>query len=497
MLFLGHDLGTSGTKAVLVDERARVVSSAVASYALDRPREGWAEQSPEAWWRAVSETTRACVREAGVGPSDIGAIAFAGQMLSLVALDARGEPTRPAISWLDGRAEAQARRVIRRFGGERVLHWLAGAAPTGKDIVAKIAWLADEEPEVFARTAALTDATGFLVARATGELAIDMTAAGCTGMLVPETRRWSRLLSAMASFPLDKAPRLVPSTDVVGRLTARAAGDLGLAEGTRVVMGMADIPAAAVGSGATRPGDAHVYLGTSSWIGVSVDRPKSAARAGIASVPSADPRGFLLIGESETAGACRQWLASTLRVDDAELERLAASSEPGARGLLFLPWMYGERSPVPDTAVRGAFVGLSLEHEPRHLARALYEGVALNLAWILDEMRAIGEPCSSLRVIGGGAASDVWLEILADVTGRPVERVESARLAGAVGAALVAAVGVGAEPSVVGLRERVRVERTFTPRSEHRGRYGDLGAAMRELHRPLSRAARLLGRGAR
>jgi xylulokinase len=491
--FVGHDLGTSGSKAVLVDEEGRVLASAVGHYALARPRAGWAEQAPEDWWRAVAETTRAVVRDAGIEPSQVAGLAFAGQMLALVALDRDGAPTRPAISWLDARADAQARRFIRRFGGERVLHWLAGASPTGKDIVAKIAWLADEEPEAYARTAAFTDATGFLVARATGELAIDHTAAGCTGMLDPSSRTWSRFLSRLASFPVAKMPRLVRPVDVVGALSARAAGELGLRAGTPVVMGMADIPAAAVGSGATRPGDAHVYLGTSSWIGVSLARPKSVPHAGIASVPSADPAGFLLIGESETAGACRAWLAAQLRADDAELEALALAAPPGAEGLLFLPWMYGERSPVPDTAVRGAFVGLSLEHERAHLARAVYEGVALNLRWILDACGEAGERCASLRAIGGGATSDAWMQILADVTERPIERVAAPRLAGAVGAALVAAVGVSALPSVESVRARVRVERTFTPRIADAATLARSYAAFRSLHPALSRAGRILG----
>lgn len=492
--FVGHDLGTSGNKAVLVDASGHVVATAVASYGLARPREGWAEQAPEDWWAAVTTTTQAVVRESGVDASDIAGIAFAGQMLALVALDRDGAPTRPAISWLDGRADEQAARFVRRFGGERVLHMLAGGSPTGKDIVAKMAWIADHEPDVFARTAAFTDATGFLVAKATGELAIDVTAAGCTGMLDPGTRAWSRILCFLASFPVSKMPRIVRPIDVVGRVHQRAALELGLREGTPVVMGMADIPAAAVGSGAILAGQAHVYLGTSSWIGVSLASPKNVPKAGIASVPSADPSGHLLIGESETAGACREWLGRALLADDDELERLAESSVPGSRGLLFMPWMYGERSPVPDTRVRAAFVGLSLEHDRGDLVRAMYEGTALNLRWILDECARVGEPCARLRAIGGGTRSDVWLQSLADITLRPIERVRHPRLAGAVGAALVAAVGTGDVPSVRAIADRVVVERTFTPRREHARVHESNYAAFRSMYTPLSRAAHTLAR---
>lgn len=490
--FVGHDLGTSGNKAVLVDASGRVLATAVAEYALTKPREGWAEQDPDDWWNAVAKTTRSVVAESGVDPSEVAALAFAGQMLALVALDRNGAPTRKAVSWLDGRADAQAARFVRRFGGEKVLHLLAGGSPTGKDIVAKMAWIADEEPDVFERTAAFTDATGFLVARATGELAIDVTAAGCTGMLDPESRTWSRMLCFLASFPVGKMPRIVRPVDVVGTVRASAAVDLGLCEGTKVVMGMADIPAAALGSGAILPGEAHVYLGTSSWIGVSLATPKNAPKSGIASVPSADPNGFLLIGESETAGACREWLARTLGVDDDALETLAASSVVGSRGLLFMPWMYGERSPVPDTRVRASFVGLSLEHDRGDMVRAVYEGTALNLRWILDECVRVGEPCPRLRAIGGGTRSDIWMQTLADVTRRPVERVGHPRLAGAIGAALVAAVGTRDLPSVRAIAERVTVERTFVPRPETFATYERAYATFRSLYAPLARAARTL-----
>lgn len=495
MYFVGHDLGTSGNKAVLVDAEGNVRASAVGSYPLHRPRPGWAEQSPDEWWSAVVETTRSVVARADVDPKDIAGLGFAGQMLALVALDGEGRPTRPAVSWLDARAEEQARRITRRFGGERILHLLAGASPTGKDLVAKLAWIEQHEPEVFRRTQAFTDATGYLVARSTGELVIDPTAAGCTGMLDTESRSWNRLLSRLISFPLSKMPRLVASTDVAGPLGARAASELGLRRGTPVVMGMADIPAAAVGSGAVLPGQGHVYLGTSSWIGIRTEGAKNAPKTGIASVPSADRRGHLLIGESETAGACRDWLTQRMNLGDDELESGVLGTPPGADGLLFLPWMYGERSPVPDAALRGGFVGLSLEHERAHLGRALYEGIALNLRWILEECALLGEACPTLRAIGGGTRSEAWSQILADVLERPIERVAEPRLAGAIGAALVAAVGTGALDSVAAIGPRVRVDRVFLPRREHREVYARSYAAFRSLQPALSRSAGWLAKG--
>lgn len=491
-LFIGFDVGTSGTKAALVDGDGRVLATHVAGYALDHGRAGFVEQDPEALFAACAEGARAVVRAAGVAKGDVDAIAFAGQMLALTALDARGHATRPLVSWMDARAEAEARALIRRFGGERALHLLAGASPTAKDLVCKIAWLRRHEPEVYARTVAFSDATGYLVARTTGALALDHTAAGATGMLDVRTRTWTRWLARLAAFPLDKMPRLVPSTEVVGTLRADAAEALDLPTRTRVVMGLADIPAAAIGSGAVRDGDAHVYLGTSAWIGVTARAPISIPPAGIASVPSGDARYALAIGESETAGACRAWLERLLG-EGHDLEALAASAPDGARNLLFVPWMYGERSPVPDAHVRGGFVHLSLEHGPADMIRALYEGVAYNLLWTLSELEKVKHECQVLRAIGGGARSDVWLQTLADVTGRTIERVEHAQLAGAIGAALVASVGAGQRRTIEQARDAVRVETTFRPRMSARTIHETRYLAFREFAPSLTRLATRMG----
>ncbi len=500
MLFVGHDLGTHGNKAALVDADGTIVATATASFGVDHPAPGWAEQDPETWWRAVCACTRELLATSGCSPGDIGGIAFAGQMLALALLDRNGAPTRPAISWLDARAVDEARALARRFGGNAVVRLIAGAAPTAKDIVPKVHWVRRHEPDVFARTAALTDATGYLVARATGVLGIDPTGAAATGLVDEKTRRWAPLLARVADYPLDRAPTIRECSEAVGGLTGAAAEALGLRPGTPVAAGMADITAAAVGSGAVRPGDAHVYIGTSSWFAATQAKAKHSPKAGIVSVAAAAPGTSLLIGENETAGACFSWLArevgpgaiaQDVDVFDA-LDALARSSPPGARGLLFAPWMYGERSPVPDHDLRGAFVGLSLEHTRGDVVRAVYEGVALNLAWTRDEARRAGVDPQVVRAIGGGARSEVWIQAVADALGIPVELVEAPQHAGAVGAALLAAVGGRALPSVLAIRERVRVARTVAPRPAHRATYARLADAMRTLQPALSSASATL-----
>lgn len=490
--FIGHDLGTGGDKAVLVDETGALRADHVEGYPLHHPRPGWAEQRAADWWSAVCSCTNALIEKSGVSPGNIAGLGFAGQMLSLVAFGADGRLTREPIIWMDARAEEQAQRMTRRLGGAGVLQWIAGGVPTGKDLVAKIAWIEEHEPGTFRDTAAFTDATGYLVARATGRVRMDPTAAGATGIFDAKKRRWSRLLARLVSFPLQKMPQVVASTSIAGELAGDAAQELGLPAGLPVAMGMADIPSAAVGSGAVRPGDAHLYLGTSSWIGVSVAAPKSVPSAGIASVPSAGMRGCLMIGESETAGACRDWFERHLGagVAGAALDAMAAGAAPGAGGLLFLPWMYGERSPVPDTRVRGAFVNLSLEHGRAELMRAVYEGIALNLRWILDACASVAEPCPVVRAIGGGAQSDTWLRIIADVTGRRVERVAHPQQAGAVGSALAAAIATGALGSVESARAAIRIDRAYDPDPSLAALYARAYSVFRELYAPLSRAGR-------
>lgn len=483
-LFVGHDLGTSGNKAALVDESGRVLRTHVSSFSLQHPGPGQAEQDPADWWAAVCEGTRAVA----AGHEDqVAAITFAGQMLALVAMDGQGAAVRPALSWLDHRADEEARGLTRRLGGATVVRAIAGATPTGKDIVAKVAWLARHEPESHQAAAFYGDATSYLVACATGRVALDPTAAGGTGMFHPAKRRWSPTLARLAGFPLDRMPPVVPSTEIAGRLHHAAAESLGLREGTPVAMGMADIPAAAVGSGALLCGEGHVYLGTSSWVAVTLAEPRHLPRAGIVSVPSAHPSRSLMIAESETAGVCRDWVGGQLQIRD--LDHLAAQAPAGCDGLLFCPWMFGERAPRPDTELRGAFVGLTLHHTRAHLARAVLEGVALNLRWILEEIDRTGLRQPGLRVIGGGARSDLWLRILADVLGEPVTRIGEPRFAGAFGAAVVGAVATGVLPDLDSVRDRVRVDRVFSP--EAPGRYDAAARRLRALAPMLSRAARL------
>lgn len=495
-LYLGHDLGTGGDKAALVNRHGELLASAFTPYALSHRAPELAEQDPDDYWQAIGETTRSVLERAGVVPERVAAVGFAGQMLTIVPVDAACVPTRPAITWLDSRADDEARRLIRRLGGARVIMAVAGAVPSGKDVICKMAWLRRNEPEVFSRTAAFLDATGYLVARATGELVSDQTAAGATGLLNRKTRRWDRLLTTVVRAPLSKLPEIRACADVVGGLTSAAAADLGLVAGTPVVAGLGDALAAQVGAGAVSVGDVHLCIGTSGWVCVTTAHPKDIGRHGVFALPAADPECFATVGAMETAGECLDWFVDNLGggAGHQELVAEAAEVEPGSEGLLFLPWMFGERSPFTDTLARGGFVNLSLHHGRGHLVRAILEGVAHNLHWILEVLEEAGHGCDSIRAIGGGSRSDVWLQIVADVMGREVIGVANAPDAGAIGAALTAAVGCGAIDGYPAIASLVSTDRCFRPDPARHARYEPSAAAFRALRPVASSLGRNLAR---
>ncbi len=505
--FVGFDIGTGGCKSVLVSGEGELIASAFHPYPLNHPRLGWAEQDAQDWWKAVCACTRGMLLECAVDPAKVAGVGFAGQMLGVVPVDAAACPLRPAIIWLDNRAEKQAASIIRRFGGRKAITRLAGAAPSGKDVVCKLAWLKENEPELYKRTRCFLDATGFLVGRATGRLVMDHTGAGGTGILNPRKREWSGLYATVLGLDLEKMPPLRSSIEVVGGLKQDAAEEMGLLPGTPVIAGMADIPAAATGSGALRDGDGHINLGTSSWLCLSVRKKVNLGKNGIATVVSPDPEMFLLIGESETAGVCLEWFAREMAVamprdgdvGGAEyfrrLDAVAAEVEPGAGRLLFTPWMFGERAPVPDTMVRAAFVNLGIRHGWEHMLRAVYEGVAFNLRWLTDIAASARYPCETLRAIGGGAASDVWMQIVADIIGRRIEAVSNPREAGAMGCALAAAVATGAIPFFKAIREVVRIRRVFEPDPGKVEVYDELYRVFRRIYSRLAGACRRLNSG--
>lgn len=488
---LAYDVGTSGCKTAVVTTGGQVIATAAAAYPTSYPRPHWAEQNVDDWWRAVALTTQQALASAAARPQEVLGLAFSTQMLNTIAIDGDGQPLRPCIHWLDSRAGAEANGVMRKLGGAAIFARVVGAELTGKDLLPKYLWLKRNEPDVYRRAVALVDASGFLLFRATGRLVAEWSVASVTGLFNLKSKTWDRTLIRLFGLDIDKFPPLVRSYDRVGGLTSRAATELGLLAGTPVFGGAGDAQAAAVGSGAVGEEEAHLCLGTSGFVGVVTSR-RVTGKNGIATIQAADPDKLLLIAESETVGECLRWAAREIYGADPDSSILAQMDEdvarvaPGAGDLIFTSWLYGERCPVADPRVRAAFLNLGANHTRAQMARAVYEGVAYNMRWILDVIaRLYGFPCESLRVLGGGAQGLPWLRIIADISGRRLESVAYPRATSALGAALIAAIGLGVQPSFAALKPLVAVTHTIAPDPGPQATYDRLYSAYRRVYPAL------------
>ena len=493
---IAHDVGTSSSKAVLVDTEGRIMGKSSESYKVYYPKPDWAEQKPGDWWKAIANTTNHLLEETGVSPSDILCVVYSTQMLGIVPMDSTGEPLRQAIIWLDNRACTQACRVMRKFGGPYIFSTVAGATLGGKDGIPKLLWLKEEEPEVYEKMSCFLDVAGYLVYRSTGNMVMDWSGASVFIGLDFKKRPWlHNIFLRYLGFDQGKLPPLVRSIDKVGELSKEAASQCGLLEGTPVMAGAGDAPSAAVGSGAIGEGDGHVYLGTSGWVGVVTKRMPT-GKCGVAAIHSADPSKAFLFAETETAGACLQWIADEFYQAEqkdpkipnvfALMDEKVGEIPPGSDYLIFTPWMYGERAPIDDCYVRSSFLNLSADHTRENLLRAVYEGVAYNIRWIVEIVEnKFNFPLPVLRVIGGGARSEPWMHILADVTHKKVETVHDPQEAGAVGVALVAAVGLGVYPDFESLKKVVRIDKTFEPDEKNEETYDFLFQSYKEVYSNL------------
>lgn len=493
---IAHDVGTSGSKAVLIDTDGRIHGKAFVPYKVYYPKPDWAEQQPEDWWQGVAQTTKQLLEETAAKPSDVLCVVYSTQMLGIVPMDSTGEPLRQAIIWLDNRACTQACRVMRKFGGPQIFTAVAGATLGGKDGIPKLLWLKEEEPEVYEKMRYFLDVDGYLIYRSTGNMVMDWSGASVFVGLDFKKRPWlHNIFLRYLGFDQGKLPPLVRSIDKVGELTAEAAAECGLLEGTPVMAGAGDAPSAAVGSGAIGEGDGHVYLGTSGWVGVVTKRMPT-GKCGVAAIHSADPSKAFLFAETETAGACLQWIADEFyqaEQKDPQIPNVFALMDekvgkipPGSDYLIFTPWMYGERAPIDDCYVRSSFLNLSADHTRENLLRAVYEGVAYNIRWIVEIVEnKFNFPLPVLRVIGGGARSEPWMHILADVTHKKVETVHDPQEAGAVGVALIAAVGLGIYPDFESLKKVVRIDKTFEPDAANEETYDFLFQSYKEVYSNL------------
>lgn len=467
-LFLGIDAGTSALKAVAIDETGVVRARASSSYDTITPQPGWTEQRPDDWWQAC----RAAVIALGtqVALRDVVAIGLAGQMHGSVFLDAEREVIRPALLWNDQRTVAESEAIERTIGVSRLVRITGSRSYTGFT-APKLLWLRQNATIAYKRLHHLLLPKDYLRLQLTGELATDVGDASGTGLFDVGARAWSDEIVDALDLDRDLLPPAREGPEITGRVTLDVAADLGLTPGTPVVAGAGDAQAAAIGAGVVTPGIAVTNIGTSAQIfapsATYTPEPQGRLHAMCHCVPGV----WHTMGAMLSGGGSIAWLGRALApvsgpdpVD--RLLALAAGSPPGARGLLFLPYLTGERMPVNDPQARAAFVGLSLEHDIADMARAVMEGVAFNLRQILDITRAGGVRVDEMRLTGGATGSDVWTQIIADAFEMPVSLLESTE-GTAIGAALLAATGAGAFASVPEASSScVRVSSTLLPTVE-------------------------------
>ncbi len=493
---LAHDTGTGGNKAVLCDLKGRVVHSAYRAYGISYPHPEWVEQDADELWRVVAATSRQVIRESGIDPVDIIGVGVSAQMWNTLPVDEAGRPLTPMLSWLDLRSIKQAERVT---AGDMpsFLFRHTGNIPTAKDSIPKILWLKEERPEIWKKTAYLLDCKEYILFKLTGKIAIDWVGASVYFLFNPETKTWSQEVCNQLGIPVEKLPPAYPCTEVIGEITPQAARQTGLKAGTPVVICAGDVAVAQSGAGANQEGKVHLCVGTATWIGVSTSTFRNDPVKPFWGLNHIDPQKYIIAGEMETGGGALMWFRDVLcheeRLEAAargksSYELISAGAEkiaPGSDKLIFLPWLSGERAPVLDHYARGGFIGLAMSHNKNHMARAVMEGVAYHLRWICEEMEKLGFRIDGFNGIGGGCNSRVWVQIISDVTERPVHVVKNHLEAGAAGAALAVAVGLGIYPNMDAVDALIKIGREVEPDTTCAIRYNALYQEYRALYEAL------------
>jgi xylulokinase len=494
---LGVDIGTGGTRAVLLAEDGRVLDSATSEHAPMRsPQIGWAEQDPHDWWRAGCRAIKACLEQNHTSASEIAAVGLTGQMHGLVLLDSDGEVLRPAIIWCDQRTGEQCEQITERIGAARLIELTANPALPNFTLP-KIWWVQQHEPEIWSRARAILLPKDYFRFRLTGARAIDVAEASGTLFFDVSQRQWSKPILEASSISLDLLPKLFESPDISGAISEEGASATGLLAGTPVIAGAGDQAAGAVGMGIVRPGAVSATIGTSGVVFAATSRPVLDPRGRIHTFCHALPGRWHVMGVTQAAGLSLRWFReefgagnsdAAVRADEDPYQRLtaeAAKTPPGAEGLLWAPYLMGERTPHLDPYARGALVGITAQHHRGHLVRAILEGVAFSLRDSFEIFRELQIPAQSVRLGGGGARSELWRQIQADIYGMSVEIVE-AEEGPAFGAALLAGVGSGVWPSVEDACDKsVRVARRVAPDASTAGLMKVRYAVYRQLYPAL------------
>jgi xylulokinase len=506
---ISHDLGTSSDKAILITVFGKIIDSAKQDYPLFHPQPGFAEQDPLELWKAVCSTTREVIAKTSVSVNDIVGMTFSSQMQGLIPVTQEGTPLYPAMTWLDGRAADIIREELwnlPRVMGYNIFKLLkfikiTGGSPgqAGKDQIGKLLWLRKYKPEVFKNSYKFTDIKDFIIFKLTGEF----TTSADIGVIwwLLDTRKnlnqWHPGLCKLAGITPDRLSQVKESAAIVGTLTDEAATETGLNKNTSIINGAGDLSCAALGSGAINEGELHISIGTSGWVAGHYTKRKIDIAHYTGCIGSAYPQKYYLgMAHQETAGLCLEWLKNKVLYHEEQLmeekqkskiyellDDLAAKASPGADGLLFTPWMFGERCPLDDDYVRGSLMNLSLNHSREHLIRAVLEGIAFNTRWAMHTLENMYSEVTELNFIGGGATSDLWCQIMADITNRKINQVEDAQQAGAKGIALLASRTLGYIGSYEEIKDYIKIKNSFLPNSQHRELYDTIFREFKNIYK--------------
>ena len=490
----GIDIGTTGTKAILSDGEGRLVAQAGQEYSTAYPHANWAEQDPQDWWRATCQVVQRVLAQAGIDPKQVAGISVSDQAPSLVAVDRSGEPLCSALIWMDRRSEEQCAWLREAVGQDRIAT-INGGRIDPYFLAPKLLWFKEHEPALYARSHQVLQANGYITHRLCGEFCMDNAVGPLTMLFDSGAQCWSAELIAAMGLDAAKLPPSLPCAQIVGSVTPAAAAASGFAAGTPVLAGMVDGAAAAIEAGLVRPGQAVEMTGQSTVVMIGSDRPYQ----GIDLFPlgHAIPDVHLVVGAMVATGGSLRWFrdqlgqeeireAAQLGIDPFDLlSRAAESSPPGANHLVFLPYMYGERSPIWDTDARGVLFGLSLATRKADIVRAIMEGAAYGLRHNVEAAVAGGFDPHTLACVGGGARGGLWNQIKADILQRPIV-LPTASSGAAMGDAIVAAAAVGLYPSVEdAVAHMVTQGAAYRPRPEYAALYDELYAIFRDLYPTL------------
>jgi xylulokinase len=476
---LGIDLGTSSTKTVLLDENGNVVAHTSASYPLLTPQPHWVEQHPADWWRAVCETIRAVLADSPIRPLAVSAVSLSGQMNGAAFVDAHGNPLRPAPLWLDGRSTRECDEAQEKAGD--LLRDLALHRLNPVNVLAKILWAQKHEPDVYAASHKVLIPKDWVRFKLTGQFASDVSDASVSAAFDLRKREWAWEILDALNVRHDLFPPVFESTAVVGYVTPPAAEETGLAVGTPVCAGGGDMACLAVGGGVIAPGVVSVTIGTAGHATTFAENVSDAAFNQLWPMCHAVAGKYFWLGCSYTGGASLAWFKDNVWNTQHATRNMqhafdlmtaeAATAPPCCEGLFFLPWLAGTATPHPDANARGCFIGLTLRHARAHLVRALMEGVVYDVRHCLECFKRLNLPLHEIRIGEGGAKSLLWRQIQADVFGQPVRLMETED-ASAVGAALIAGVGVGVWRDFAEACGRtIRLGETIEPTAENVARY--------------------------